>query len=226
MKETKWSAAIAYADPLNIADALPLLAQAGCSELHIDIKDGSFMPGFGLNLETIEALAGATELPLHAHLMIEKPERYIDEVIKAGCSRVTIHVESTVHSHRAIQQIINAGAAPGIAVKPATPLTKLEYLLTYVDFVHVITEERDIAKRMATSGTFDRVKIIRDNLDYNESRATLTAEGYMTAKHAALCVKHGADSVVLDDAVVFSGGSLMDNLETFKTQVSNELAVL
>lgn len=226
MKETIWSAGLNYANPLDLAATVSVLEEAGCDELHLDIKDGSFVPEFGMSLETIRALSRATDVPLHAHLQIDKPERFIDAVIEAGCTRVTIHIESTIHSHRALQMILNAGARAGIAVKPATPLTTLEYALPYVDFVHVITEDRGIARRVPLAGTFDRIIIVRDNLDYLESRATLVAEGLMTTKHAALCLKHGADAIVMDDAVVFADENIAANIELFKAQVGDELAVL
>ena len=215
-----------YADPLHLAREVAALESAGCDELHIDVRDGAFMPGFGFGLETIQALAKTTDLPLHAHLQIERPERVIDDFAKAGCKAITIHIESTIHSHRAIQQILKTGAKAGIAVKPATPLTKLEYILTYVDFVHVITEDREVARRVALPGTFDRVKILRDNMHYHENRAVLSVEGYMTPKHAALCVQHGANQIVFDDAAVFGGDDVAARLEVFKNQFNNELAVL
>lgn len=226
VKKTRWSAGLVYADPLHLAREVEALEAAGCDELHVDVRDGAFMPGYGLGLETVEALARTTDLPIHAHLQIERPELVIDDFAKAGCKAITIHIESTVHSHRAIQQILKSGAQAGIAVKPATPLTKLEYILTYVDFVHVITEDRGVARRVALAGAFDRVKILRDNLNYMESRAALSVEGFMTAKHAAMCVQHGADQIVFDDAVVFGGGDTGARLEAFKAQFNDELAVL
>ncbi|MFP6582675.1 MAG: ribulose-phosphate 3-epimerase [Candidatus Hydrogenedentota bacterium] len=226
MKETLWSAALCYANPLNLGADVAILEASGCGELHVDVKDGVFTQGFAMGLETIEALAQQSTLPVHAHLQIERPERHINDFVKAGCKRITIHVESTVHAHRALQQIINAGVQAGIAVKPATPLTKLEYLMGDVDCVHVITEDRDIARRVTLAGALDRVKILRDNLDYAESRATLSVEGFMTPKHTALCVKHGADMIVMDDAAVFAEGNLAANIEAFKAQITDELAVL
>lgn len=215
-----------YADPLNLAQDVAALEAVGCDALHVHVRDGAFMPGYGLGLETIRALAEHTDLPVHAHLQIERPELVIDEFAQAGCKSISIHIESTIHSHRAIEQILKTGTQAGIAIKPATPLTKLEYILTYVDIVHVITEDREVARRVALPGAIDRIKILRDNLDYHESRAVLSAEGFMTVKHAALCVQHGADQIVFDDAAVFGHGALGATLDSFKGRVQEELAVL
>ena len=226
MKKTRWSAGLVYGDPLHLARDVAALESAGCDELHVDVRDGAFMPGYGFGMETIRALTEVTDLPIHAHLQIERPELVIDEFAQAGCKAITIHIESTIHSHRAIQQILKTGAQAGIALKPATPLTKLEYILSDVDFVHVITEDRDVARRVALAGAFDRVKILRTNLDYLESRAVLSVEGYMTAKHAALCARNGADQIVFDDAAVLGEGEVGSRLEAFMHEFNDELAVL
>ncbi len=222
MKKTTWSAALCFANLARLSDDIVVLSEAGCAEWHLDITDGIFAPGFTLGYDTIRSLKAVTDRPLHAHLMVQEPERHIAEVIAAGCSRVTVHVESTPHVHRAMMMIKELGAEAGIAIQPATPLTKLEYVLAQADSVHLITEARGVERKMPLAATFDRVKILRDNLNYLESRASLSVEGYMTPKNAASAIVHGADTVVWDDAVVFAPGDLTTNIERFLQEVSHE----
>ena len=225
MKKTTWSAALCFSDLARITDTVLVLSDTGCTEWHIDITDGVFAPGFTLGADTIRCLKSVSEIPIHAHLMVEYPERHIADIIAAGASRVTIHVESTPHVNRAMNMIKELGAQAGIAIQPATALTKLEYVLSQADFVHVITEARGVERKMPLASTFDRIKILRENLNYLESRATLSVEGYMTAKNAASAIVHGADCIVWDNAAVFAPGSLMDNVEGFKELVKHEVQI-
>ena len=222
MKMTKWSAAICYADLARLAEQISILSEAACDEWHVDITDGVFMPGFALGADTIRSVKTISDTPIHAHMMVEYPERHIAEIIAAGASRVTIHVESTPHVNRAMNLIKELGAQAGIAINPATPLTKLEYVLSQADFVHMVTEARGAERKVPLPATFDRIKILRDNLNYLESRAELVVEGYMTPKNAAAAIVHGADRVVWDDAAVFTPGNLTDNIERFLNQVEYE----
>jgi ribulose-phosphate 3-epimerase len=203
-------------------DEVSVLAEGGCEELHIDVCDGNFAPDFSLGYETIRALKGCTDLPLHAHLMIENPERHLRGCAEAGCGRITIHAEATAHAHQALQQIKQLGLEAGIAIKPGTPLIKLEYLMSDADYIHVITEDRGVERTVPLSTAFERIKILRNNLDYQESRAVLVAEGYMTPKNAATAIVQGADMIVWDGAAVFAQGDLAENIRAFLEQVAVE----
>lgn len=222
MKKTSWSAAVCFANLARLADAVAVLEEAGCSELHVDVTDGVFAPGFSLGTDTIRTLKGCSALPVHAHLMIENPERHLPEFAAAGCSRITIHAESTPHAHRGLQQIKALGLEAGIAIKPGTPLTKLEYLIADADYIHVITEDRGAERSVPMQSAFERIKIVRTNLNYQESRAVLVAEGYMTAKNAATAIVQGADMVVWDSAAVFAEGDLAQNIAAFLEAVEVE----
>lgn len=222
MSKTKWSAALCFSDLAHLSDTIDVLSDAGCDEWHIDITDGVFESGFSLGSDTIRSLKTISDRPIHAHLMVHHPERHIADIIAAGASRVSIHLESTPHVHRALMMIKESGAEAGIALQPATPLIKLEYVLSQADIVHVITEARGVERTMPLSATFDRIKILRNNLDYLKSRVQLSVEGYMTAKNAATAIVHGADWVVWDDAAVFASGNLAENIEIFLQQVEHE----
>jgi len=223
VKKTKWSAAICYADLARLAEQVSVLSEAACDEFHVDITDGIFMPGFSLGADTIRSLKSVSKLPIHAHLMAQNPERHIADIVMAGATHVSIHVESTPHVNRAMSLIKELGAQAGIAINPASPLIKLEYVLNQADVVHMVAEARGAERKVPLPATFDRVKILRDNLNYLESRAELVVEGYMTPKNAASAIAHGADRIVWDDAAVFAPGHLVDNIDRFKEQVEHEL---
>lgn len=222
MKKTSWSAAVCFANLARLGDDARVLAEAGCDELHIDICDGIFATGFSLGYETVRALKDCTALPLHAHLMVENPERHLQDCADSGCARITIHAEATPHAHRALQQIKHLGLEAGIAIRPGTPLTKLEYLIADAQYIHVVTEDRGVERTVPLPTVFERIKILRNNLNYLESRATLVVEGYMTPKNAATAIVQGADMIVGDAAAVFVQGDLAENIHAFLEQVAVE----
>ena len=142
------SASVMCARLDRLDDDLKALEAAGCDELHFDIMDGTFVSNFTLGVDFVKAAVRACKLPCSAHLMVTRPEDYIERFIDAGCKSVTIHVESCVHAHAVLMRIRKAGASPGIAINPATPLTKLDYLIDQAD----IDDTKSILKKLNCLG--------------------------------------------------------------------------
>jgi ribulose-phosphate 3-epimerase len=163
-----YAASVMCANLLRLEDDLKALEEAGCHELHFDIMDGVFVPNITLGFDLIKAVHKASSLPCSAHLMIVRPERYVQRFVEAGCASVTVHVEATLHAQRLLTQIREAGASPGIAINPATPLTKLEYLLDYVDRVLVMTVDPGYAGQKIIPNAFERVRILRENIRHRK----------------------------------------------------------
>ena len=203
MNAIKWSPSLRCLNWIRIKEELTLLQQAGCSEVHADICDGRFADHFGLGDEALRTAKGINTLPIHAHLMIEKPEHHIQRFVDLGCYAITVHVESTNHAHRAIHQVKEAGLRVGIALNPGTPLTKVEYLLPYVDAVHLMLVEPFAENQRLRRSSLERVKLIRSHLDYAESRAELVVEGALDIHTAATALKYGSSTLILDDSNIF-----------------------
>ncbi len=207
----------------RLEDSLLALEAAGCDELHFDIMDGQFVPDFALGFDTIRAVKTFSGLPCACHLMITQPERYIERFVEAGCNSMTVHLEACRHAHRVLDQIRDTGASPGIALNPATPLTKLEYLLEKVDRVTLLTVDPGEDKQKALAGAYDRVQILRENLSYLESSAKIEVMGDMTVRNAALLANAGAGMFVLDTASIFhENGDLGEALVAFRAAVAQE----
>lgn len=221
-----WSAALRCANLTRLEDDLRDLEAAACDELHIDVMDGRFVSDFALGPEIVSAVRSCSTLPCEAHLMVQNPEAYIKRFVDAGCSIITFHAETCIHAHRTLSVIRDAGATPGIAINPGTPLTKLEYLLPLVDRVLILANDPQGGATAVENSVFERVKILRENLDYREHRIRIQVEGAFNAKGAAILASHGAEIFVLDHTNLFDGGGLVENLGAFKESVEAESHVV
>lgn len=220
------SASVMCADLGRLEEQLQTLERAGCEELHFDIMDGQFVPNITLGADFIAMAKRVCGLRCDAHLMIRKPENYIKRFVEAGADSISVHVEACTHSQRVINQIRDAGASPGIAINPATPLTKLEYLLPFVDRVMVMTVDPGYAGQPIIPGAFERVKILRENINYQKRAISIQVDGNINVKNAALLLKMGADNLVLGTASIFNGGDLAENLKQFRASVEAERKVI
>src|SRR5271167_4014100 len=105
----------------RLGDEIRLVEAAGADVIHVDVMDGHFVPNISIGIPVVESLRKATRLPLDVHLMIERPEEYVEDFVRAGASRVLVHQEATVHLDRALTLIREQGAEAGVAINPATP---------------------------------------------------------------------------------------------------------
>lgn len=130
---------ILSADFANLKEEIEKLEKGGADFLHLDIMDGMFVPNITFGPPVIKSIRNITDIPFDVHLMIEKPERYIEDFVKAGADLITVHVESTTHLHRTVEAIKSFGIKAGVALNPATPLDSIEYVLDYLDLVLIMT---------------------------------------------------------------------------------------
>jgi len=216
------SAAVVDANLVRLEDDLCNLQAAGCDELHFDIGDGTFVPEFGLGLEIVQACKQSCSLSCCAHLMVMNPEDHIAQFIKAGCSTITVHVEAMRHGHRTINQIRDLGASPGVAINPATPLTKLDYLLDYADRVLVMIADYGYAPRLAHRNAYERVRILRENIAYRELSAKIEIGEDTSVHEAAVLSRAGAEIFNLGKSTVFKGGDIGENLNQFRAEAIRE----
>lgn len=208
----------------QLEEDLRALEAAGIDELHFDIMDGVFVPNITLGFDFIRLARACTKLPCSAHLMIVRPERYIERFVDAGANSVTIHVEACTHAHRALAQIRNAGASPGIAINPATPLTKLEYLLPLAERVLVMTVDPGYAGQSILPLSFERVRILKENIQYQKYDASIEVDGNINAANAAKLARFGAERFVLGTSSLFLGTAtpLAEALATFRRELATQ----
>ena len=130
---------ILSADFAHLGRDIAAVERGGADLIHVDVMDGHFVPNITIGPPVVRAIKRIATRPLDVHLMIEEPDRYIEEFIAAGASMISVHVEAVPHLHRSVTQIKKLGARAGVVLNPSTPAVMLEDIAAEVDFVLVMS---------------------------------------------------------------------------------------
>lgn len=196
------SPSLLSANFLDLGAACAMLNESEAEWFHLDIMDGVFVPNISYGMPVIGALRSATSKVLDVHLMIEKPERYIDVFAKLGCDVLTVHVESTVHLHRTIQAIRDAGMLPAVALNPSTPLVSIEEVIGMVDMVLLMSVNPGFGGQKFIASSIDKVRRLRQMADRDgRCEMLIQVDGGVTLGNAAQLFEAGANVLVAGNAV-------------------------
>jgi ribulose-phosphate 3-epimerase len=199
---------IIAADFAHIADEVTACESAGARWLHVDVMDGNFVPTITVGPLFVESLKRVTKLPLDVHLMIANPENHVEAFARAGASNITVHVEACADLEKVIEQIKSLGSTAGVTLRPATPLSAIESVLSKVDLVLVMSVNPGYSGQSFMPEMAERVKEVRQKLNSINSNAHLEVDGGMSLKTIPIVKKAGANAFVTGNAAFkHPGGS-------------------
>ena len=202
----KIAPSILAADFSRLGQQVEEAEAAGADYIHVDVMDGHFVPNITVGPVVIKAVRRVTHLPVHVHLMIESPERYLADFRAAGADHLTVHVETCHHLHRTVHQIKELGCQAGVTLNPSTPVASLEEIVRYVNLVLVMTVNPGFGGQTFIESMVPKIRRVRAMLTEAGSQAELEVDGGIDPETAPLVVKAGANVLVMGSAVFAAGG--------------------
>jgi len=185
----------------RLGEEIRAVEEGGADVIHVDVMDGHFVPNITIGIPVVASLSKATRLPLDVHLMIERPEEYIEDFVRAGASRVLIHQEATVHLDRALSMIRELGAQAGAAINPATPIVMLTDVLDKVDTVLVMSVNPGFGGQKFIPGSLEKIRQLNQWRARYNGAFRIEVDGGVDAQNAVELAQAGANTFVAGTSI-------------------------
>jgi ribulose-phosphate 3-epimerase len=216
----KIAPSILSADFLKLGEEIKAAEAAGADMLHIDIMDGHFVPNITIGSSIVKSIRKITPLPLDVHLMIEEPDKYLSDFIKAGADYLTVHYEASVHLHRTIQRIKESGIKAGVSLNPATPIWSLEHILPDADIALLMSVNPGFGGQDFIPQIIDKIKTLKNLLREKGFPTLIEVDGGIKLENAADIISAGADILVMGSAF-FNSENYGTIIKQFREIVGN-----
>lgn len=200
---------------LNLEKDIEMLNRSEADWIHLDIMDGVFVPNISFGFAVTDLLKKVTNKPLDTHLMIVKPEKFIDEVAATGSTFMNVHYEATTHLHRVVQQIKNSGMKPAVTLNPHTPVSVLEDIITELDMVLLMSVNPGFGGQKFIPNTIKKVTQLKNLIIKYNSNALIEVDGGVNLETGRMLVDAGAD-VLVAGSFVFSSKNPEETIKELK----------
>lgn len=196
----KIAPSILSANFTKLGEELKAAEEAGADMLHIDIMDGHFVPNITIGPFIVESIRKITSLPLDVHLMIEEPDKYLRDFIKAGADYLTVHYEASIHLHRTVHWIKESGIKAGVSLNPATPIWSLEHILQDIDIALIMSVNPGFGGQEFIQQSLDKIKTLKKLISEKGLSTLIEVDGGVKLDNALDIISAGADVLVMGAA--------------------------
>ena len=206
---------ILSADFSRLGECVCQIEKVGADIIHVDVMDGHFVPNISFGAAVMKSLCGKTGMPFDVHLMIEDPDRYLEDFITDNTEYITVHAEACVHLHRTIQHIKSSGAKAGVAVNPATPLSAVECVLEDVDMILIMSVNPGFGGQKFISSVLPKIRNLDELRRENNLDFTIEIDGGINPDNVKTVTDAGVDIVVAGSSV-FGAADIEARVKEFR----------
>lgn len=220
MSNNKIAPSILAANYANFASELKRIEETSAEYVHIDIMDGQFVPNITFGADVVASMRKHSKLVFDCHLMVVNPERFVDAFAQAGADIMTIHAESTLHIHGALQKIKKAGMKAGVVINPGTPVSAIEPVLSLVDQVLIMTVNPGFGGQAFIPEMLEKVQKVAKIRDEKGYDFDIEVDGGVDNKTIKACYQAGAN-VFVAGSYLFKASDLTAQVETLRVALDD-----
>ena len=207
---------ILAADFANLEKEISMINDSQADWVHVDVMDGVFVPNISMGIPIVEAIKRHSKKPLDVHLMIVRPENFVEAFRKAGAEIISVHVEACDHLHRNIQQIKSLGAKAGVALNPHTSIQTLENVIDQIDLICLMSVNPGFGGQKFIERTYKKVGELKKLIQSSGSKALIEIDGGVNQDNAQQLIDAGADVLVAGN-FVFSSSNPKEVIQRLKS---------
>ncbi len=211
---------ILAADFTDLAQQIKMVELGGADWIHCDVMDGHFVPNISFGTLVVKAIRRTTKLPIDVHLMIEDPDKHLEDFINAGADHILVHVEEVVHLNRTINRIKELGAKAGVVINPATPVKSVTDIIEYIDLLLIMTVNPGFGGQSFIPNSIRRIEeAVKLRSGSGNSKLLIEVDGGINISTAKKSFEAGAD-VFVAGSFIFSA----DNISTAAMEIKKVIS--